>query len=115
MKLSTRILTLVVVSLLAASSTAQSPVERVKSQSGKAWVTTEVKAPRVSFHTFDSDAAMGKVSYHIYTSAAYDREAQRRLPVVYWLHGSGGGPLQAELIQAPRAGRQRAAEVLKHE
>lgn len=25
----------------------------------------------------------------------------------------GGGPLQAELIQAPRAGRQRAAEVLK--
>ena len=91
MKPSIRILTLVVVSLLVASSTAQSPVERVESQSGKAWVTPEVNAPRVSFHTFDSDAAKGKVSYHIYTPAAYDREPQRRFPVVYWLHGSGGG------------------------
>ena len=91
MKSSTRILTLLLVSLLVASSTAQSPVERVESKSGKAWVTPEVKAPRVSFQTFDSDAAKGKVSYHIYTPAAYDREPQRRLPVVYWLHGSGGG------------------------
>jgi enterochelin esterase-like enzyme len=66
-------------------------VERVESQSGKAWVTPEVKAPRVSFRTFDSDAVKGKVSYHIYTPAEYDREPQRRFPVVYWLHGSGGG------------------------
>jgi len=127
MKPSTRILTLAIVSLLVASSTAQSPVERVESQSGKAWVTPEVKALRVSFHTFDSDAAKGKVSYHIYKPAAYDREGQRRLPVVYGaarlgfkyhdlfraVSIMGGGPLQAELIQAPRAGRQRAAEVLK--
>ena len=91
MKPSTRILTLAIVSLLIASSTAQVPVERVESQSGKAWVTPEVKARRVSFHTFDSDAAKGKVSYHIYTPAAFDREPQRRFPVVYWLHGSGGG------------------------
>ena len=32
-----------------------------------------------------------QVSYHIYKPAAYDRESQRRFPVVYWLHGSGGG------------------------
>jgi len=70
MKPSTRILTFVIVSLLVASSTAQSPVERVESQSGKAWVTPEVKAPRVSFHTFESDAAKAKVSYHIYTPCA---------------------------------------------
>ncbi len=91
MKPSTRILTLVIVSLWVETSSAQSPVERVESQSGKAWVTPEVKATRVSLHTFDSDAAKGKVSYHIYTPAEYDREPQRRFPVVYWLHGSGGG------------------------
>ena len=56
-----------------------------------AWVTAEVKAPRVSFHTFDSAAAKAKVSYHLYTPAAYERDAEARFPVVYWLHGSGGG------------------------
>jgi|GEM_PF-1809736 len=85
MKPSTRILTLVIVSLWVETSSAQSPVERVESQSGKAWVTPEVKATRVSLHTFDSDAAKGKVSYHIYTPAEYDREPERRFPVVYWL------------------------------
>jgi poly(3-hydroxybutyrate) depolymerase len=56
-----------------------------------AWVTPEVKAPGVSFHTFESAAAQATVSYHLFTPAAYDREPERRFPVVYWLHGSGGG------------------------
>jgi len=56
-----------------------------------AWVTPEVTAPGVSFHTFQSDAAKASVSYHLFTPAAYDREPERRLPVVYWLHGSRGG------------------------
>jgi poly(3-hydroxybutyrate) depolymerase/S-formylglutathione hydrolase FrmB len=56
-----------------------------------AWVTPEVKAPGVSFHTFESAAAQATVSYHLFTPAAYDRELERRFPVVYWLHGSGGG------------------------
>jgi len=55
------------------------------------WVTRAVAAPRVSFHTFDSASTKTAVSYHLYTPAAYDREKERRLPVVYWLHGSGGG------------------------
>jgi S-formylglutathione hydrolase FrmB len=55
------------------------------------WVTRQVSAFRVSHHTFDSAAAKAKVSYHLYTPAAYEREPQRRFPVVYWLHGSGGG------------------------
>jgi poly(3-hydroxybutyrate) depolymerase len=60
---------------------------------GPQWVTPEVKAPKVSFHTFDSAAAKGKVSYHLYTPAAYDQveNKDRSFPVVYWLHGSGGG------------------------
>jgi poly(3-hydroxybutyrate) depolymerase len=31
------------------------------------------------------------VSYHLYTPAVYAEETERRFPVVYWLHGSGGG------------------------
>ena len=61
------------------------------SESELGWVTAEIKAPRVAFHTFDSEAAKTKVSYHLYTPAAYSQETQRRFPVVYWLHGSGGG------------------------
>jgi poly(3-hydroxybutyrate) depolymerase len=59
--------------------------------SNPAWVTPEVKAPGVSFHTFESPAAKARVSYHLFTPLAYEREPERRFPVVYWLHGSGGG------------------------
>ena len=55
------------------------------------WVTPAVEAPRVSQHTFTSVAAATRVSYHLYKPAAYDRQTDQRFPVVYWLHGSGGG------------------------
>jgi poly(3-hydroxybutyrate) depolymerase len=70
---------------------AQTQTPPRSSPSEGAWITPEIQAPRVSFHTFDSAAAKTKVSYHIYKPAAYDQDAQRRFPVVYWLHGSGGG------------------------
>ena len=54
------------------------------------WVTSEVVAPRVAFHSFESRAADGPVSYHVYTPAEYD-EAESRFPVLYWLHGTLGG------------------------
>ncbi|MCU0983197.1 MAG: alpha/beta hydrolase-fold protein [Pirellulaceae bacterium] len=74
------------------------------------WVTRQAQDPRVQFRTFDSAAAKGQVSYHLYTPAAYDREPQRRFPVVYWLHGSGGGlsgipPLAAHFDAAIEAGK----------
>ena len=56
-----------------------------------AWVTPEVKATRVERRIFESAAAKAKVSYHIYVPAAYEKEPSRRFPVIYWLHGSGGG------------------------
>lgn len=56
-----------------------------------AWVTRPVSANRVVQRTFQSAAAKTAVSYHLYLPAAYDREPGRRFPVVYWLHGSGGG------------------------
>jgi S-formylglutathione hydrolase FrmB len=55
------------------------------------WVTAEARAPRVEFRTFESRAAGGPVSFHVYSPAAAAAEPARRFPVVYWLHGSGGG------------------------
>ena len=56
-----------------------------------AWVTRAIEAPRVAQHTFESAAAKATVSYHLYTPSAYGSDPKRRFPVVYWLHGSGGG------------------------
>jgi predicted peptidase len=55
------------------------------------WVTPAVSAPRVTQAFFESRAGGVRVSYHIYLPAHYAQDAQRRFPVVYWLHGSGGG------------------------
>ena len=55
------------------------------------WVTPAVRANRVEHRTFESAAAKTKVSYHIYTPEIYDKDKERRFPVLYWLHGSGGG------------------------
>ncbi len=73
------------------------------------WVTGPVRAPRVRYVTFASAAARTTVSYHLYVPAAYDEQPQRRFPVVYWLHGSGGGlaglrPLAARFDAAIGAG-----------
>jgi enterochelin esterase-like enzyme len=69
-------------SLLAPAAVAAPPLQ---------WLTPVVEAPRVSYRTFESAAVGARVSYHLYTPAAYERDAARRFPVVYWLHGSGGG------------------------
>lgn len=55
------------------------------------WVTKAVSAPRVTHHVFTSKSAKAEVSYHLYRPATYEAEGNRRVPVVYWLHGSGGG------------------------
>ena len=78
----------------------------------EALVTPSVTAPRVRFHTFDSSAAKAKVSFHVYTPEAYDRDPELRFPVLYWLHGSGGGlqgiaPLSAWFDQAIREAKIR--------
>ena len=70
---------------------AQDPAEQNASESKLAWITPQVQGIGVSFQTFDSVLAKTKVSYHIYKPKAYERDATARFPVVYWLHGSGGG------------------------
>ena len=73
------------------SARAQAVVPQNETRRTPAWTTVPVQALRVSYRTFESAAAKTKVSYHIYTPAAYERDSQKRFPVVYWLHGSGGG------------------------
>lgn len=58
---------------------------------GLKWTTPAIKAERVQYQTFDSAAVKSKVSYHVYSPEAYEKEKDRRLPVLYWLHGTGGG------------------------
>jgi acetyl esterase/lipase/S-formylglutathione hydrolase FrmB len=74
------------------------------------WVTPPVRAPGVDFRTFDSRAANARVSFHIYLPEAYRTEQERRFPVLYWLHGSGGGlrgipPLARHFDSAIAAGK----------
>jgi enterochelin esterase-like enzyme len=74
------------------------------------WVTAAAEGPGVSLHTFRSEAQGASVSFHIYVPPAYAANPDRRFPVVYWLHGSGGGvpgipQLAANFDQAIRAGK----------
>lgn len=54
------------------------------------WVLPEPDAPRIQRVIFDSNSAGEKVSCYIFTPQPYDVDPQRRFPVLYWLHGSGG-------------------------
>ena len=74
------------------------------------WITPAVDAPNVEHRTFHSATAGREVSYHIYVPVDYGRDPQRRWPVLYWLHGTGGGasgiaPLAAMFDAAIRDGR----------
>lgn len=42
--------------------------------------------------TFESVAMGSRMTYHVYLPQAYEADPDRRFPVVYWLHGSGGSP-----------------------
>lgn len=55
------------------------------------WVTLEISAPHLVQHRFHSAAAKADVSFHIYIPDSYETDQVRRFPVIYWLHGHGGG------------------------
>ena len=74
------------------------------------WRLTPVTAPRVQHHTFKSETAKAEVSFHLYTPENYDTDQKKRFPVLYWLHGTGGGrggiaPMSAWFDAAIRAGK----------
>lgn len=55
------------------------------------WVTPAISAPRLEHRSFYSSAVGTGVSYFVYRPEIYDADTLRRFPVLYWLHGSGGG------------------------
>ncbi len=83
--------TLVATFLLLISAAAQEKGPAKPVQPTLNWTTPQIQAAHVQYLTFESAAAKTKVSYHVYTPEAYDQEKDRRFPVLYWLHGTGGG------------------------
>jgi len=55
------------------------------------WTTERATGPGISYRTFESKTIRATVSYHVYTPPQVGADNRRRLPVLYWLHGSGGG------------------------
>jgi enterochelin esterase-like enzyme len=79
-------------------------------QQAPRWVLPEVDAPRVQRVLLESKAAGRQVSFHVFKPEIYETEKDRRFPVLYWLHGTGGGlagiPRIAEFFdRAMREGR----------
>lgn len=81
-----------------------------RSGGGAAWVRPPVSAPGVTRQVFHSAAAGTDVSFEVYTPPEYNRDAARRFPVIYWLHGTASGntgvaPLSGWFDRGIRAGK----------
>jgi len=71
------------------------------------WIPPLARGAGLVRHTYASAAAGTEVGYHVYLPPDYGNEPGRRYPVVYWLHGSGGGepaPVAARFDAAIRRG-----------
>jgi enterochelin esterase-like enzyme len=73
------------------------------------WVTSEIKASRIVFRTFQSKTVGANVSYHVYLPKDYEKSLNR-FPVLYWLHGTEGGlegirPLSSLVHEAIESGK----------
>lgn len=64
------------------------------------WVTPAVAGPGLTQRLFHSAAVGTEVSYHVFVPPAYERETAKRFPVLYWLHGTGGGIIRVPMIAA---------------
>jgi enterochelin esterase-like enzyme len=56
------------------------------------WVTSPVPAlpTNVTHHTFRSASMQREVGFCLYLPPGYEKDTQRRYPVIYHLHGAGG-------------------------
>jgi enterochelin esterase-like enzyme len=106
-----RMLLPVLALLLAVNATVDAQTERKTSPAKEgqrprdqapSWLMPPVQGANLHYKTFDSKAAGTKVSYLLYLPPDYETAKDRRYPVVYWLHGIGGGqqgvPVMAERL-----------------
>lgn len=75
------------------------------------WVTPAVTGPGLGQRIFRSPTVAADVSYHVFLPAAYHAEPARRFPVLYWLHGTGGGIARVAAIAARFDVAMRAGEI----
>jgi S-formylglutathione hydrolase FrmB len=74
------------------------------------WVTDRVTAPNTDRVIFFSESTGSNVSFHIFLPDAYQANTLQRFPVIYWLHGGGGGadgilPLTTQFRNAMARGK----------
>ncbi|MBI4907521.1 MAG: esterase family protein [Acidobacteria bacterium] len=55
------------------------------------WITPPITGPGLEQRTFESTAAKARISYFVSLPETYSRDTRVRFPVLYWLHGTGGG------------------------
>jgi enterochelin esterase-like enzyme len=82
------VLVTVVFAVLLAGCDASAPVAKEVPLN---WVPAQVVAEGLHLHTFESAVAGQRVGYHVLLPPGYANSPDARYPVVYWLHGSGGG------------------------
>ena len=75
------------------------------------WVTADAAVPGLQRRFFQSAAAGAAVSYHILLPPDGAGGAQRRYPVVYWLHGTGGGVSGLPRVTSRFAAAMRSGEM----
>ncbi|MEW6307010.1 MAG: prolyl oligopeptidase family serine peptidase [Verrucomicrobiota bacterium] len=77
----------------AAPTRAKGPASRAKAdpEAEPEWVKQPIEGPNLLYRKFHSPMVKGEVSYLIYLPAEYEQNKGKRYPVVYWLHGRGGG------------------------
>lgn len=73
------------------------------------WVQEPLDIPRVQYLTFESALLNTAVGVHVFVPPSYDELTETNFPVLYWLHGSGGGrdgirPLTVEFAGAMQQG-----------
>jgi enterochelin esterase-like enzyme len=81
------------------------------------WITPPSPSPLVQRVLLPSAAAGTTVSAHVYRPPSYAVDTARRFPVLYWLHGAGGGaagvgPLAQVFDAAMRDGRMPEALIV---
>ena len=75
------------------------------------WVTEEVSAPGLNRRIIDSAAVGGPVSYHVLLPPGYTDDPARRYPVLYWLHGTGGGMRGLPVVAGRFAAAMRSGDM----
>ena len=62
------------------------------------WVTAAIGGPGLVQHVYASPRAGTEVGYHVWLPPDYLERPEARYPVIFWLHGSGGGEAGVRVI-----------------